>query len=326
MKVLILGGLGFIGFHLAQKIQGIGVFIDIVDYRDLKTQDLNDQCFFENPSHRYFQHDLSSLGASFKPDTDYDYIFHLAALLGVENVTQNPYEVMKQNAWMTISALEIGKIQKKLKKLIFTSTSEVYAGTLQHYSLDFPTSEETPLTLTPLENGRTSYMLSKIYGEALCRHAGIPYIILRPHNIYGPRMGNRHVIPQLLKKAFYLDNNGALEVYSPTHKRTFCYIDDAVNYIIKLMMGPEKNIALNLGVEAPEISMKDLGEQIVQTTGKKISVQSMPDTQGSPPRRVPKTTALIAITNYEPQISLNEGLKRTFEWYRDNQFSQGDLK
>lgn len=326
MKVLILGGLGFIGFHLAQKMQGMDVSIDIIDFIDLGALNLNDQCFFENPSHRYFQHDLSNLGANFKPDTDYDYIFHLAALLGVENVAQNPYEVMKQNALMTISAIEIGKIQKRLKKLIFTSTSEVYAGTLQHYSLDFPTPEETPLTLTPLENGRTSYMLSKIYGEALCQHAGIPYIILRPHNIYGPRMGNRHVIPQLLRKAFYLDNDGALEVYSPTHKRTFCYIGDAVNYIIKLMTGPKENIVLNLGVESPEISMKDLGEQIVQTTGKKLYVQPMPDTQGSPPRRVPKTTDLIAITNYAPQISLEEGLQRTYEWYRDNQFSQGEQK
>jgi UDP-glucose 4-epimerase len=326
MKVLILGGLGFIGFHLAQKIQGIDVSIDIVDYRNLKTQNLSDQCFFENPCHRYFQDDLSDLGSNFKLDTDYDYIFHLAALLGVENVTQNPYEVMKQNTLITIKALEIGKAQKKLKKLIFTSTSEVYAGTLHHYSLDFPTPEETPLTLTPLENGRTSYMLSKIYGEALCQHAGLPFIILRPHNIYGPRMGNRHVIPQLLKKAFYLDSNGALEVYSPTHKRTFCYIDDAVNYIIKLMMCPQKNITLNLGVESPEISMKDLGEQIVQTTAKRIPVKSMPDTQGSPLRRVPKTKDLIAITNYQPQISLNEGLQRTYDWYRDNQFNRGDQK
>ena len=322
MKVLILGGLGFIGFRLAQKLQEENVSIDIIDYNELKSISLKDQAFFQKSYHRYFQYDLSNINSNFKIDTDYDYIFHFAALLGVETVLKNPYDVMKKNCLMTINALELAKTQKNLKKLIFTSTSEVYAGTLYHYSIDFPTPETTPLTVSSLENSRTSYMLSKIYGEALCQYADIPFVILRPHNIYGPRMGKRHVIPQLLEKIHFLNHNDTLEVYSPTHQRTFCYIDDAVNYIIKLMGCSERNITLNLGVASPEISMKDLAEQLIQITEKNIHIQPMPDTPGSPPRRAPKTKDLIAITNYTPQISLNDGLKKTYEWYRDNQFNR----
>src|SRR5690606_35207656 len=87
----------------------------------------------------------------------------------------------------------------------------------------------------PLQTPRTSYMLSKLFGEAMLIHAGVPYTIVRPHNIYGPRMGMSHVVPQLLQKAHRAPENGSLGVLSPSHTRTFCYVDDAVEMLVRLI-------------------------------------------------------------------------------------------
>ena len=127
--------------------------------------------------------------------------------------------------------IALARQQEKFSRFLFASTSEVYAGTLESFNLTVPTPEESVLAVQNLNEPRTSYMLSKIYGEALCRQAGIPFTIFRPHNIYGPRMGMAHVIPEQLKKAWAAEEGDQLGVHSPDHRRSFCYIDDAVELL-----------------------------------------------------------------------------------------------
>jgi UDP-glucose 4-epimerase len=322
MKILIIGGFGFVGFHLCKSLLDNNCKVDIIDNISTDNLSLSDQKVLKNPNFKYIQADICVFAGSHDFDRDYDFIFHLAALLGVEAVLRNPYCVLSNNALMTVNAIAIAKKQKKLKKIFFTSTSEVYAGTLSYYGLEFPTPENTSLTISSLEDSRSSYMLSKIYGEGLFHLACIPYIILRPHNIYGPRMGFRHVIPQLLEKAESLDESGNLEVHSPSHTRTFCYVQDAVDYILRLIEIDDINMTLNLGVESPEISMKSLAEKIIAVSGKNLKIKEMPNTPGSPERRVPKTDALIQYTGYLPQISLNRGIEETYLWYQANEFNR----
>ena len=97
--------------------------------------------------------------------------------------------------------------------------------------MKFPTKETFPIALDVINNPRTSYSLSKIYGEALLCHSKLNYIVLRPYNIYGPRMGMSHVIPQVLKNN---KSKKSINVFSPNHSRSFCFIDDAVKQIINL--------------------------------------------------------------------------------------------
>ena len=161
------------------------------------------------------------------------------------------------------NALEIAKSQKKLERFVFASTSEVYAGTLNHYGLVFPTTESTPLTISNLHEARSSYMLSKIYGETMCLHSGIPVTIIRPHNFYGPRMGLSHVIPELMKKVVDSDNE-VVDVFSVNHKRTFCYIADAVE-MIQLLAESDRSIgkAYNVGNDDEETTMGNLAKKII---------------------------------------------------------------
>jgi nucleoside-diphosphate-sugar epimerase len=200
----------------------------------------------------------------------------------------------------------------------------VYAGTLKHFDLPIPTPESTPLALTDLDHPRTSYMLSKIYGEALCHYAGVPFTIVRPHNVYGPRMGMAHVIPELLKKAYSSDNGSSIDVFSMNHTRTFCYIDDFIEMIKSAAELPEcKDKTLNIGNQAPEIPISELAEIIIKTVGKDLSINPQPETPGSPSRRCPDMTKTIGLTGYSPKITVEEGVMKTFNWYRENVFDSG---
>ena len=109
---------------------------------------------------------------------------------------------MDMNIRMLQNVISLARRQSNLNRLLFASTSEVYAGTLEKYGLEIPTVEGANIVLSDLSSPRTTYMLSKIVGEVMCQHSGVPFTIFRPHNIYGPRMGMAHVIPELLMKVW----------------------------------------------------------------------------------------------------------------------------
>ena len=324
MKILITGGAGFIGYHLTKKLAGEGHKVVIIDdfsrgvtdsfLKELQ-QDYNVELKTGNLLDKTIVDEIES---------DYDYIYHLAAIIGVQNVLNRSYEVLANNVILTIIAIDIAKKQEHLKRLLFASTSEVYAGTLSYHGLEFPTAEDTPLTVSDLKHPRTSYMISKIYGEALLRQCNVPYTIFRPHNFYGPRMGMSHVIPELLRKAYNDENNGKLQVFSADHKRTFCYIDDAVELITRLAVCEDaEGQEFNIGNEKPEVTMREVGEIVVEVTGDKLEIEDLPPSPGSPERRCPSMKKTISYTKYEPQISLKDGIMKTFEWYKSNVF-EGD--
>ena len=120
-----------------------------------------------------------------------------------------------------MNAIDIAKKQKRLKRLLFASTSEVYAGTLRYHGLEFPTTEETPLTVSDLRHPRTSHMLSKIYGEALLRQSNLPYTIFRPHNFYGPRMGMSHRFLSFSEKHIMMRIMASYKCFLLTTKELF---------------------------------------------------------------------------------------------------------
>jgi nucleoside-diphosphate-sugar epimerase len=251
---------------------------------------------------------------------NYDLIIHLAAIVGVEQVISDSYNVLCKNQRMLANIIHLAKKHSIKPRLIFASTSEVYAGAQFHQRIEYPTSENTILSLPELSLPRTSYMLSKIYGEAMCHASGLDCIVLRPHNIYGPRMGMKHVIPQLIKKILSIPINGTLDVYSPDHSRTFCYVGYAVQKIFGFIekQSFEENI-FNLGVTEPEIKIRDLSKILLKIAKRNdISINELENTPGSPSRRVPDTKKLNQQTKYIEIPTLYEGITNTFNWYKIN--------
>ena len=178
MKIMITGGAGFIGYHLARELIKRGHRIVLVDNFSRGVEDSFLQELQRNKDVEFAEIDLMDLTSLREIGNDFDYIYHLAAIIGVRNVLNHSYDVLKKNVEMLLHVINFAGEQSRLKRFIFASTSEVYAGTLQYFGMEIPTPETTPLTITALDNPRTSYMLSKIYGEALLHQTKLPFTII----------------------------------------------------------------------------------------------------------------------------------------------------
>jgi UDP-glucose 4-epimerase len=325
-KALITGGAGFVGEALARSLIADGVEVHIVDNFSRGVRDPAVAMLREAGGVRLFDADLTSPDTHEKFDRDYEQIFHLAAIIGVKNVLERPFEVLRDNTAMLANMLAAAGNQRQLSRFVFASTSEIYAGSLEHLDMPVPTPEDTPLALTDLDHPRTSYMLSKIYGEAMCLHSGLPVTIVRPHNVYGPRMGMSHVIPELLQRTDAAPPGDGLTVYSPEHKRTFCFIDDAVALLKVLASTPAASgETFNLGAPGPEVEMAELARLVIATVGKQMRLEPGATSPGSPARRCADMSKASQLTGVTAKVTLEEGVRQTWEWYRDNVFS-GKMK
>lgn len=315
-RALVTGGAGFIGAHLTARLLDDGWWVTVVDDLSRGHRDRFLRELAEHPSCRFVEADLRSGLIGALGSTDFTHVVHLAAVVGVQNVIDAPDRVLRTNVDALHAVLDVASKQPRLERLVFPSTSEVYAGTLSTYGLPFPTPEDVPLAVPDVRDARASYMVSKIYGEAVVSHSGLPTTIVRPHNVYGPRMGNSHVVPQLLQRISRADG-GQVVVHSPAHRRTFCHIDDAVEYLVRLMVEPSAvGRTVNLGVQDPEVTMRELAELLVGVVGARAELVDGDVHPGSPERRRPDTTLLRSLTGHDQAVSLEEGLRRTWEWYR----------
>jgi UDP-glucose 4-epimerase len=324
--ILITGGAGFIGCAIATELASKPNYtITLLDNLSRGRIDAEVEALLAKPNVRLEQGDIT-LPATFDAlPTDVDYIYHLAAVIGVRNVLDNPDKVLFVNATSTLYLYEWAKSLPQLKRILFSSTSEIYAGTLKHFPDTFPvpTPETVPLTLDDVASERTTYMLSKMYGESIAfnygRKYGIPTTIVRYHNVFGPRMGFLHVVPEMFIKIRDAARTGtALDVFSPTHTRAMCFVDDAVAATILVTEhAATRGEIINIGNQAQEVSIRDLVSTIAQTLGCEVTLREMPDTPGSPARRCPDMSKLKALTGFEPQITLADGIARTYDWYKD---------
>jgi nucleoside-diphosphate-sugar epimerase len=320
-RILVTGGAGFIGLHLARALALRGDNVDLLDNFGRAVRDAALQELLSDARVRMLELNLLDGQPSGELPRDYDVIFHFAAIIGVAHVLQRPYAVLVQNCQMLANAIELARRQQRLSRLVFASTSEVYAGTLSAFGMKVPTPEDTPLTVADLAQPRTSYMLSKIYGEAMCQQSQLPFTIVRPHNVYGPRMGMSHVIPELLQRAHAATDGGTLQVYSTSHRRTFCYIDDAVELLLRVIDTDGcRNTVLNLGSTEAEIPIGEVAQTVIDVVGRKLLIEPLPETPGSPSRRAPEMGLAQRLTGYRSKVGLREGVARTYDWYRRNVF------
>ena len=320
-RVLITGGAGFIGLHLARRLVSDGYKVDLVDNFTRGIMDAELETLLSQASVTFMQLDLTDQESIPVLGSGYRAIYHLAGIVGVKHVLSRPYEVMDTNIRMLQNVITLARKQSRLHRLLFASTSEVYAGTLEKYGLEIPTVEASNIVLPGISNPRTTYMLSKIVGEVMCQHCGLPFTIFRPHNIYGPRMGMAHVIPELLRKVSDIRSPQPLEVYSVEHRRSFCYIDDAVEMLIRILNTEAcDQKTLNLGAEAPEVTMRELAQICIDAVGKNLIIKSMMATLGSPHRRAPNMSLARDLLDYESKIGLKQGIDKTLDWYREYVF------
>src|SRR5262249_5460143 len=177
------------------------------------------------PNVTFVRADLTRPGSLNDLPRDIDIVFHGAAILGVQQVLDAPDRVLEVNATSTLNVFNFARQLTKLTRIVFASTSEVYAGT-KRVGIPLPTPEDVAVCVDDVNLARTSYALSKIYGEAIAfawRHSHrLPVTVVRYHNVYGPRMGFRHVVPETIAKI--ARSRGEIDVPSANHTRAFCYV------------------------------------------------------------------------------------------------------
>ncbi|MED7925794.1 NAD-dependent epimerase/dehydratase family protein [Nonomuraea sp. LP-02] len=312
MKVLLLGGAGFIGLHLARRLRADGHAVTVID--DFSRGRRDDELTALDVEVR--SADLTDPASYAAIEPGWDQIYMLAAVVGVRNVEKDPARVIRVN---TLSMMHLLDWLRPGDKLFFASTSEAYAGGVTTGLVPVPTAEDVPLVIEDVASPRYTYAISKMLGEAAVLHTarakGFEAVIGRFHNVYGPRMGADHVIPELSLRA--MRGEDPFRLYGADQSRAFCYVDDAVEAMVRLMAEPRAmGQIVHIGNDA-ETNIGDLAKLVLRIAEVSPAIDDVPAPAGSVARRCPDLTLLRELTGYEPRVALEEGVRRTFAWYQE---------
>ena len=313
-RVVILGAAGFIGYHLAKSL-AVEAKVDLL-LVDNFIRGANDEDFLKLSGLQnvnFAELDLSKESSFENLFNKSDLVINCAALNGTQNFYQVPLDVMLNTGISAFFAARYAALAQ-VHKYIYLGSSESYAGGVNLGFVGVPTSESVPLVIENVENIRWSYSLGKTFGEIACYSAnsqlGLNFQILRIHNIYGPRMGNKHVIPDLIEK-FRLGN---MDVPGHGESRAFMYIDDLVGVVRFLITNENNDIKLmNVGSQT-ETLIKILAEKIAKVLEIEKAIKPLESWPGSVKRRLPDTSLLRSIYAFD-ETSLDEGLDKTISWY-----------
>jgi UDP-glucose 4-epimerase len=304
VKILVTGATGNIGSALVDRLlmfkdyQVVGVdnFITGVHHK-LPQGEPSNFAFVKADVNNYYE--ISSIMLSYK----FDFVFHYAALVGVQRTLENPVMVLNDIQGIK-NILDLSK-NTGVKRVFYSSSSEVYGE-----PVEFPQNEHT----TPL-NSRLPYAIVKNVGEAFLRsyykEYGLNYTIFRFFNTYGPRQSDDFVVSRFLKQALTKKD---ITIYGAgLQTRTFCYIDDNIETTIRCMNdGMCLNDVMNVGSD-DEFSIKELAEKIIQITRSSSTIIFLPAlTEGDMTRRRPDISKMKAILN-RPLVTLEEGIIKTIE-------------
>ena len=315
-NVLVTGAAGFIGYAIADVLsKRDDTNVCVVD--NFVRGEL-DEAYAElcsRGSVSSYDIDLTDSLAVRKLPPTFDVIFHMAALNGTQNFYERPYDVVRCSTLPTLHLLDRYGPDRGVKRFVYAASSEAYAGTVSAFSWPVPTGEDVPLCIPDPTNLRWSYGGSKLHGEvavtAACNQYGTEYTILRYHNVYGPRMGDKHVVPDFLERM----KRGVYSLYGHSDTRSFIYVDDAVRATLLLSeCADAANETVNVGSET-EIQIVDIGKLLLELAGVSAEIELHDSPEGSVARRAPDVGKLNRLVDFEEEWTLAAGLRQTMDYY-----------
>lgn len=315
-RILVTGAAGFLGFYIARQLaDAAGNELFLVDNFSRGEDDPLFQELVSKPNVTSFNINLNDKSAMSVLPTDMDFVFHMAALNGTQNFYERPFEVVKSCTLPTIHLIEHFGDAGTKPRFIYAGTSESYAATVTRFGWELPTAEDVPLCIEDVFNSRWSYAGSKMHGEIAtvngCRFFDMPFTIVRFHNAYGPRMGDKHVIPDFYHRA----RNGVFELYGSEDTRSFIYGDDAAAATIALANSDQANgHVVNVG-GSREIKIIDLAKIMMDVAQMSGDITVHPSPAGSVKRRLPNVDKAIGLIGAFEKVSLEDGLRQTAEFY-----------
>jgi UDP-glucuronate decarboxylase len=307
IRSLVTGGAGFLGSHLCERLLAAGHEVLCVDnfYAIDRRNILH---LLDNPHFEVLRHDVT-----FPLYVEVDQIFNLACPASPIHYQRDPVQTVKTSVHGAINMLGLAKRTKA--KIFQASTSEIYGEPALH-----PQSEDYWGNVNPI-GLRSCYDEGKRCAETLFfdywRQHGVAIKVARIFNTYGPRMPEHdgRVMPTLISQALSGDD---LTIFGQGDQtRSFCYVDDLIEAILRFMGGPADLIGpMNLGNPA-EITILDLAQLILELTGSRSRIVQRPLPEDDPRRRRPDVRLARERLDWEPRISLREGLQKTIAYYRN---------
>jgi UDP-glucose 4-epimerase len=315
MKILITGGAGFVGSHLAEAFLDRGDEVTVLDMApDSKVRHLRDRAGFRVIRESVLKSDILEGVVAWA-----DLVYHLAAVVGVEHYVGDPYQVLTVNINGTQAVLAAAF--RYGKKVVFSSTSEIYGR-----NTAVPFDEDSDRVLGSTRIDRWCYSTSKAAGEHLCfafARMGLRVSVIRYFNVYGPRldaMDRGRVVTIFMGQV--LRGEPLTVIGDGKQTRTFIYIDDAVRATVAAGLRPEaEGMAINIGTDH-EISIADLAAMMIKIAGSSSQVSFVPKEAvydrgyEDIPRRVPSVARMHAHLGVRAEIPLEDGLSRTIEWFK----------
>jgi UDP-glucose 4-epimerase len=319
-KVLITGGAGFIGSHLAEALLAAGHDVTAID--DLSTGSMdNIRAILDNPGFHFVYGTVRNTEMMHVLVEKCDVVYHLAAAVGVQLIVDDPVHTIETNIHGSEVVLNIAN--KFRKKILIASTSEVYGK-----SDRVPFREDDDTVMGSTKFSRWAYACSKaideFLGMAYYEQYGLPVVVARFFNTVGPRQTGRYgmVIPRFVERA--LKNEPLLVYGTGKQSRCFGYVGDVVAAAVALMASPDAaGRVYNVG-STEEISIEDLAKKIIAATGSKSEIRyiSYEEAYGKPVddmmRRTPCLDRLEAAIGFRPTTSLETILTRVIEDKKSN--------
>ncbi|MBX4192469.1 GDP-mannose 4,6-dehydratase [Candidatus Parcubacteria bacterium] len=323
-RILITGGAGFIGFHLTEQLlknpQNELVLVDNLFRPGGKDSELN--TILSNPRVTFMQMDLTDPSSFNKLQGEFDHVYHLASINGTRLFYEMPHEVLRVNTLTLIYLLDWFVKHNRNGKILLTSSNEAYAGALEAFhNLPLPTPETVPLVIADPYNPRWTYGGAKIINELFLIHYARKFkfraVIVRPHNFYGPRDAKDHVVPDFFARI--VEKRDPFPIFGADNTRDFCYVTDAVRAMQMLMDSPKTDMdpieTVHIGA-SNEISIENLARtmfDVVKWNPKTVETYQAPP--GSVKRRLADTTKIHSLIDWKSEVSLEEGLKKTYDWF-----------
>ena len=307
MKNLVTGGAGFIGSNLIDKLLKLNQKVICLDNfsTSLKSRILN---WNNNPLFEIIEHNITQ-----SIDIKADRIWHLACPASPINYQKDPIETAKTNFLGTLNVLEIAR--KNKSKILFASSSEIYGDTKSKLQ-----SESIFGNINPIGK-RSCYGEGKRIAESLCydymRIYNLDIRVARLFNIYGPKMSDKdgRVISNFINQALH---NNHISIYGDgSQTRSFCYVDDVIEGIIKLM-DSEYKMPVNIGNPNEEYRILDLALLVKEKINSEVKIEYYPLREDDPKSRKPDISIANNFISWHPKICLNKGLEYTINYFKIN--------
>ncbi|HMU34775.1 MAG TPA: SDR family oxidoreductase [Pyrinomonadaceae bacterium] len=306
MRILVTGGAGFIGSHLCERLIADGAEVICLD-NFFTGRKANIEHLLSNPNFELVRHDVTESIL-----LEVDQIYNLACPASPVHYQYNPIKTVKTNVMGTINMLGLAK--RVRARILQASTSEVYGDPIEHPQTEGYWGNVNPIGL------RSCYDEGKRVAETLMmdyhRQSGVDTRIVRIFNTYGTRMleNDGRVVSNFIVQAL---RGERLTIYGDgSQTRSFCYVSDLVEGIVRLMNTEAEDIHLPVNIGNPgEFTMNELADEIGKATGRKIEIDYLPLPQDDPKQRQPNIERAKRLLGWEPTVPLADGLKKTVEYF-----------